>query len=81
MFAQDLCPNRIEYLRNAIDVNRKDRAKRFLQSAIRNPQSAIQNFFFRLARVGYNKNAHLVAEAVTGQALINVIISLIMSEN
>ncbi len=41
MFAQDLCPSRIEYLRNAIDVNRKDKAKRFLQSVIRNPQSKI----------------------------------------
>ncbi len=41
MFAQDLCHSRIEYLRNAIDVNRKDRAKRFLQSAIRNSQLKI----------------------------------------
>ena len=41
MFAQDLCPSRIEYLRKAIGVNTKDRAKRFLQFAIQNSQSKI----------------------------------------
>jgi hypothetical protein len=28
MFAHDLCHNQIEYFRNAIDINRKDRATR-----------------------------------------------------
>ena len=49
MFAQDLCHSRIEYLRNAIDVNRKDRASRLRHSSLAttaesdssNPQSKI----------------------------------------
>jgi hypothetical protein len=45
MFAHDLCYSRIEYLRNFIDLNRKDRAKRFHKSSIFNLQ-------FRLVRVG-----------------------------
>ena len=45
MFAHDLCHSQIEYLRTAIDLNKKDRAKRFNKYSIFNLQ-------FRLARVG-----------------------------
>ncbi|CAB1071709.1 hypothetical protein D1AOALGA4SA_1335 [Olavius algarvensis Delta 1 endosymbiont] len=41
MFAQDLCYCRIEYFWNAIDLNLKDRAKRYNKSSIFNLQSSI----------------------------------------
>ena len=41
MFAHDLCDSRIEYFRNAIDLNRKDRAKRYHKSSIFNRQYSI----------------------------------------
>jgi hypothetical protein len=41
MFAHDLCHSQIEYFRNAIDPNRKDRAKRNHKSSIFNRQSSI----------------------------------------
>ncbi len=36
MFAKDLCHSQIEYFRNAIDLDRKDRAKRYHKSSIFN---------------------------------------------
>ncbi len=36
MFAQDLWHSQIEYLSNSIDLNRKDRAKRYHKSSIFN---------------------------------------------
>ena len=44
MFAHDLCHCHIEYFRNAIDLNWKDRANRY-------NKSSIFNFQFRLVRV------------------------------
>jgi hypothetical protein len=41
MFAHDLCHSQIEYLSNAIDLNRKDRAKRYHKSSIFNLQYSI----------------------------------------
>ena len=41
MFAHDLCHSQIEYLSNAIDLNRKDRAKRYHKSSIFNRQYSI----------------------------------------
>ncbi|CAB1081049.1 hypothetical protein D1AOALGA4SA_8713 [Olavius algarvensis Delta 1 endosymbiont] len=41
MFAQDLCHCRIEYFWNAIDLNLKDRAKRYNKSSIFNLQFSI----------------------------------------
>jgi len=41
MFAHDLCHSQIEYLRTAIDLNKKDRAKRFNKYSIFNLQSSI----------------------------------------
>jgi hypothetical protein len=41
MFAHDLCHSQVEYFRNAIDFNRKDRAKRYHKSSIFNLQSSI----------------------------------------
>ena len=41
MFAHDLCQSQIEYVRNAIDLNRKDRAKRYHKSSIFNRQYSI----------------------------------------
>jgi hypothetical protein len=38
MFAHDLCDSQIEYVRDAIDLNRKDRAKRYHKSSIFNCQ-------------------------------------------
>jgi alkylhydroperoxidase/carboxymuconolactone decarboxylase family protein YurZ len=46
MFAKDLCHSQIEYFRNVIDLDRKDRAKRYNKSSIFNLQ-------FRFIRVGY----------------------------
>jgi hypothetical protein len=51
MFAHDLCHSQIEYLRNSVDLDRKDRAKRYHKSSIVNIQ-------FRLVHVrviGYLK--------------------------
>jgi len=39
MFAHDLCHSQIEYFRNAVDLNRKDRAKRYHKSSIIPPQA------------------------------------------
>jgi len=41
MFAHDLCYNRIEYFKNVIDLDRKDRAERYHKSSIDNLQSSI----------------------------------------
>jgi hypothetical protein len=41
MFAHDLRHSQIEYFRNAIDLDRKDRAKRYHKSSIVNLQSSI----------------------------------------
>jgi hypothetical protein len=41
MFAHDLCPSQIGYFRNAIVLDRKDRAKRYHKSSIFNRQSSI----------------------------------------
>jgi hypothetical protein len=41
MFAHDLCHSRIEYFKNVIDLDRKDRAKRYHKSSIVNLQSSI----------------------------------------
>ena len=64
MFAHDLCHSQIEYFRNAIDFNRKDRAKPparrgcsayASESDTTNLQSSIVNLQFRLVRVGFYK--------------------------
>jgi hypothetical protein len=61
MFAHDLCHSQIEYLSNAIDFNRKDRAKPparkgcsayASESDTTNLQSSIFNIQFRLVRFG-----------------------------
>jgi hypothetical protein len=41
MFAHDLCHSQIEYFRNDIDFNRKDRAKRYHKSSIFNLKYSI----------------------------------------
>jgi len=41
MFSHDLCHSQIEYLRTAIDLNKKDRAKRFNKYSIFNLQFSI----------------------------------------
>jgi hypothetical protein len=41
MFAQDFCDTQIQGLINAIDLNLKDRAKRYYKSSIFNLQSSI----------------------------------------
>ena len=62
MFAHLLGHSQIEYFRNAIDLNRKDRAKPparrgfsayASESDTINLQSSIVNIQFRLVRVGY----------------------------
>jgi len=62
MFAHDLCHSQIEYLRDSIDFNRKDRAKPparrgcgayASESDTTNLQYSIVNIQFRLVRVGY----------------------------
>jgi len=53
MFVHDLCNSQIEYLRNSIDFNRKDRAKRYHKSSIFNRQYSI---WFRLRRLGSELN-------------------------
>ena len=62
MFAKDLCHSQIEYFRNAIDLNWKDRAKPparrgcstyASESDTTNLHSSIVNIQFRLVRVGY----------------------------
>jgi hypothetical protein len=40
MFAHDLCHSQIEYFRNAIDLDRKDRAKRYHKASFFNRQSS-----------------------------------------
>ncbi len=53
IFAHDLCHSQIEYLRNSINFNRKDRAKRYLKSSIFNRQYSI---WFRFIRVRYKSD-------------------------
>jgi hypothetical protein len=68
MFAHDLCHSRIEYLSNSIDLNRKDRAKRYHKSSIFNRQYSIPACPGWVGHIGYvylNRDCRFVKERVT----------------
>jgi hypothetical protein len=69
MFAHDLCHNQIEYFRNAIDLDRKDRAKRYHKSSIFNRQSSIP-VYPGWASAWYNIN--LSKDDLDGQKRIQI---------
>ncbi len=54
MFAHDLCHSQIEYLRNSIDSNRKDRATRGACAARAIPQIVNIQFGSGFAGLGFN---------------------------
>ena len=64
MFAHDLCHSQIEYLRNSINFNRKDRAKRYHKSSIFPPAADQSSIWFRLCRVRSRLNRQQVRSQV-----------------